>query len=149
MCTTRIRQVELECCQRKAEANVELAEFRGPGARNSFDHEDPEDYDLDIRRDRPGFGGKNGKIILLGDGTEVLTDSTDDAEMFDHSMEDSDEEQSKNEDSSATSDNDSKRGEREGTPGPRTTEQEHEKHESASKGPGSEIKGVAAEPGSK
>lgn len=37
-----------------------------------------------------GFGGnQRGRIILLGDGTEVLTDS-DDTEMFDHSEEDQD-----------------------------------------------------------
>lgn len=37
------------------------------------------------------FGGNNqrGRIILLGDGTEVLTDS-DDTEMFDHGDEDKD-----------------------------------------------------------
>lgn len=36
------------------------------------------------------FGGsQRGRIILLGDGTEVLTDS-DDTEMFDHREEDKD-----------------------------------------------------------
>ncbi|PQE07584.1 putative phosphatase 2C protein [Rutstroemia sp. NJR-2017a BBW] len=36
------------------------------------------------------FGGnQRGRIILLGDGTEVLTDS-DDTEMFDHGEEDKD-----------------------------------------------------------
>jgi protein phosphatase 2C family protein 2/3 len=36
------------------------------------------------------FGGnQKGRIILLGDGTEVLTDS-DDTEMFDHGDEDKD-----------------------------------------------------------
>jgi protein phosphatase 2C family protein 2/3 len=36
------------------------------------------------------FGGnQKGRIILLGDGTEVLTDS-DDTEMFDHGEEDKD-----------------------------------------------------------
>lgn len=36
------------------------------------------------------FGGnQRGRIILLGDGTEVLTDS-DDTEMFDHGDEDKD-----------------------------------------------------------
>jgi protein phosphatase PTC2/3 len=37
------------------------------------------------------FGGnqRGGRIILLGDGTEVLTDS-DDTEMFDHGEEDKD-----------------------------------------------------------
>jgi protein phosphatase 2C family protein 2/3 len=33
--------------------------------------------------------GNRGRIILLGDGSEVLTDS-DDTEMFDHSEEDKD-----------------------------------------------------------
>jgi protein phosphatase PTC2/3 len=36
-----------------------------------------------------GTGGYKGRIIFLGDGTEVLTDS-DDTEMFDHSEEDRD-----------------------------------------------------------
>lgn len=36
-----------------------------------------------------GIGGYKGRIIFLGDGTEVLTDS-DDAEMFDNSEEDKD-----------------------------------------------------------
>jgi protein phosphatase 2C family protein 2/3 len=41
--------------------------------------------------DRGGQKGPNqrGRIILLGDGSEVLTDS-DDTEMFDHSEEDKD-----------------------------------------------------------
>jgi len=39
---------------------------------------------------KKSFGGnQRGRIILLGDGTEVLTDS-DDTEMFDHSEEDKD-----------------------------------------------------------
>lgn len=36
-----------------------------------------------------GGGNQRGQIILLGDGTEVLTDS-DDTEMFDHGDEDND-----------------------------------------------------------
>lgn len=36
-----------------------------------------------------GIGGYKGRIIFLGDGTEVLTDS-DDTEMFDNSEEDKD-----------------------------------------------------------
>ncbi len=36
-----------------------------------------------------GIGGYRGRIIFLGDGTEVLTDS-DDTEMFDNSEEDKD-----------------------------------------------------------
>lgn len=36
-----------------------------------------------------GVGGYRGRIIFLGDGTEVLTDS-DDTEMFDNADEDND-----------------------------------------------------------
>lgn len=36
-----------------------------------------------------GMGGYKGRIIFLGDGTEVLTDS-DDTEMFDNTEEDKD-----------------------------------------------------------
>lgn len=36
-----------------------------------------------------GIGGYKGRIIFLGDGTEVLTDS-DDNEMFDNAEEDKD-----------------------------------------------------------
>jgi protein phosphatase PTC2/3 len=36
-----------------------------------------------------GVGGYRGRIIFLGDGTEVLTDS-DDTEMFDNADEDKD-----------------------------------------------------------
>lgn len=36
-----------------------------------------------------GVGGYRGRIIFLGDGTEVLTDS-DDTEMFDNTDEDKD-----------------------------------------------------------
>lgn len=61
------------------------AEFRGPGVRHSFD-DSGDDYDLDLRnRGNP----RAGRIILLGDGTEVLTDS-DDTEIFDHDDEDKD-----------------------------------------------------------
>jgi protein phosphatase 2C family protein 2/3 len=63
------------------------------------------------------FGPGGGRIIVLGDGTEVLTDS-DDAEMFDHSDEDKDTENQIQKGTPATSDNDSTRSEREGTPAP-------------------------------
>jgi protein phosphatase 2C family protein 2/3 len=67
-----------------------LAEFRGPGVHHNFDDSDS-GYDVDIDQKTKSFGGGNqrGRIILLGDGTEVLTDS-DDTEMFDHSEEDRD-----------------------------------------------------------
>lgn len=39
--------------------------------------------------DQRSKGNQRGRIILLGDGSEVLTDS-DDTEMFDHAEEDKD-----------------------------------------------------------
>jgi len=98
-------------------APPEYAEFRGPGVRHQFDNDSPDEYELDLDRKSRGFGGRSGRIILLGDGTEVLTDS-DDAEMFDHSDEDKDTENQVQKSTPATSDNDSARGEREGTPAP-------------------------------
>lgn len=66
----------------------DVAEFRGPGVHHNFDDSDSgNDVDMDQKK---SFGGnQRGRIILLGDGTEVLTDS-DDTEMFDHSEEDKD-----------------------------------------------------------
>jgi protein phosphatase 2C family protein 2/3 len=93
------------------------AEFRGPGVRHQFDNESPDEYELDLDKRSRGFGGRGGRIILLGDGTEVLTDS-DDTEMFDHSDEDKDTENQIQKGTPATSDNDSTRSEREGTPAP-------------------------------
>ncbi|MCJ1355393.1 MAG: Protein phosphatase 2C 2 [Icmadophila ericetorum] len=64
-------------------------EQRGPGARHQFD-DSGDDYDLDLDQRTRGFSGsRSGGIILLGDGTEVLTDS-DEMEMFDHEDEDKD-----------------------------------------------------------
>ena len=65
-----------------------IAEFRGPGMRQNFE-DSGDDYDLDIDHRHRGVGGRSGRIILLGDGTEVLTDS-DETEMFDHEEEDKD-----------------------------------------------------------
>lgn len=64
------------------------AEFRGPGVRHRFE-DSGDDYDLDLNQRTRGIGGRSGRIILLGDGTEVLTDS-DETEMFDHEEEDKD-----------------------------------------------------------
>ncbi|KAM0182387.1 hypothetical protein ACHAPF_001277 [Botrytis cinerea] len=70
-------------------APPEYAEFRGPGVHHNFDDSDS-GYDVDMDQKLKSFGGNpRGRIILLGDGTEVLTDS-DDTEMFDHSEEDKD-----------------------------------------------------------
>lgn len=64
------------------------AEFRGPGARRSFE-DSGDDYDLDLDQRTRGAGGRSGRIIVLGDGTQALTDS-DETGMFDHEEEDKD-----------------------------------------------------------
>ncbi|KAK4122457.1 PP2C-domain-containing protein [Parathielavia appendiculata] len=72
-------------------APPEYAEFRGPGVHHNFDDSDS-GYDLEDQNKQSknfGIGGYRGRIIFLGDGTEVLTDS-DDTEMFDNSEEDKD-----------------------------------------------------------
>ena len=56
--------------------------------RHRFD-DSGDDFDHDLDQRTRGIGGRHGRIILLGDGTEVLTDS-DDQEMFDHDEEDKD-----------------------------------------------------------
>ncbi|KAL1869988.1 hypothetical protein VTK73DRAFT_2858 [Phialemonium thermophilum] len=72
-------------------APPEYAEFRGPGVHHNFDDSDS-GYDVEADN-KPGksisFGNYRGRIIFLGDGTEILTDS-DDTEMFDNSEEDKD-----------------------------------------------------------
>lgn len=68
-----------------------IAEFRGPGVHHNFDDSDS-GYDVDAERKGGksfGLGGYKGRIIFLGDGTEVLTDS-EDTEMFDNAEEDRD-----------------------------------------------------------
>ncbi|KAI1810880.1 phosphatase 2C-like domain-containing protein [Poronia punctata] len=73
-------------------APPEYAEFRGPGVHHHYDDSDSgSGYDVDTenRSRNFGTGGYKGRIIFLGDGTEVLTDS-DDAEMFDNQEEDKD-----------------------------------------------------------
>ena len=55
---------------------------------HNFDDSDS-GYDVDMDQKKTFGGNQRGRIILLGDGTEVLTDS-DDTEMFDHSEEDKD-----------------------------------------------------------
>ncbi|WEW55687.1 Protein phosphatase 2C 2 [Emydomyces testavorans] len=93
-------------------APPEYAQFRGPGVRYQFD-DSPDEYDpgLDTRRG----GNRPGRIILLGDGTELLTDMGDE-DMFEDEDEDKD---SNDEYQHDTADSvDTSRVQREGTPGP-------------------------------
>lgn len=69
-------------------APPEYAEFRGPGVHHRID-DSPDDIDMDLdHRFRPN-SGLGGRIILLGDGTEISTADAD-SEMFDHDDEDKD-----------------------------------------------------------
>ena len=81
---------------------------------------------------------------MLGDGTEVLTDS-DDTEMFDHSEEDKDSANQVKKSTPDTSDVDSARSEREGTPAPQSASDESKgsSHRDASHSKEAEIKAVA------
>lgn len=67
-----------------------LAEFRGPGVHHNYEDSDS-GYEMDAENKGKSFGvgGYRGRIIFLGDGTEVLTDS-DDTELFDNADEDKD-----------------------------------------------------------
>ena len=100
------------------------AEFRGPGVRRNLE-DSGDDYDLDSDQRGRGNGGRSGRIILLGDGAEVHTDS-DETEMFDH------EEEDKDLDSQAATGqllaNDTSRGAREETPGPEAPETTQKNH---------------------
>lgn len=90
--------------------------------RHQYDHDSPDEYELDLDQRARGGVGNRGRIILLGDGTEVLTDS-DDADMFDQRDEDKDTENQIKKATPDTSDVDSARSEREGTPGPQEAQQ--------------------------
>ena len=94
---------------------ISPAEFRGPGIRHHFE-DSGDDYDMDVDQRTRGVGGRSGRIILLGDGTEVLTDS-DETEMFDHDEEDKDLDSQVNK-GGPQSEESRSRSEREETPGP-------------------------------
>jgi len=97
------------------------AEFRGPGVQRNFE-DSGDDYDLDLDQRTRSAGGRSGRIILLGDGTEVLTDS-DEKEMFDHEEEDKDlDSQVAKGQPTASEEN---RGAREETPCPESAEKSH------------------------
>ncbi|KIW70909.1 hypothetical protein, variant [Phialophora macrospora] len=108
-------------------APPEYAEFRGPGVRHQFDHDSPDEYELDLDHRPRGFG--------------------DDTEMFDHSEEDKDAANQVKKGTPNTSDVDSARGEREGTPAPQSASEESKgsSHQDASHGKDTEIEAVASE----
>jgi protein phosphatase 2C family protein 2/3 len=70
-------------------APPEYAEFRGPGVHHNYEDSDS-GFEMDAEKGKSfGVGGSRGRIIFLGDGTEVLTGS-DDTEMFENADEDKD-----------------------------------------------------------
>lgn len=78
---------------------------------------------MDMDQRTKDFGGRSGRIILLGDGTEVLTDSAETStDMFDDA-EDKDLESQVSKGQASTDD---ARGEREGTPGPFSADEDTE-----------------------
>ncbi|OQV02014.1 hypothetical protein CLAIMM_07273 [Cladophialophora immunda] len=84
-------------------APPEYAEFRGPGVRHQFDHDSPDEYELDLDHRPRGLGGRS-----------------DDTEMFDQSEEDKDAANQVKKGTPDTSDIESARSEREGTPAPQS-----------------------------
>jgi len=93
------------------------AEFRGPGVHHRID-DSPDDIDMDLdARFRPS-NSNGGRIILLGDGTEISNEAPD-SDMFDHDDEDKDLESQVDKYKSE----EKKVSEREGTPGPESTKE--------------------------
>ena len=114
------------------------AEFRGPGIHH---YNDDEDYEMDMDQRTRNYGSKSGQIILLGDGTEVLTDSAND-DMDDHDEDDDKDVQGNGSDSH---DHETRSG-REGTPGPADSPSSTKTNDSTPEEP--KIGGVADKAGS-
>lgn len=83
---------------------------------------------MDVPRYRSS--GNNGRVILLGDGTEVLTDSTDDNDLFDQDKKIEDQIR----DGTTTKDSDQSHG--------NTDQREKAELDNVSQGPTTTIKGV-------
>jgi protein phosphatase 2C family protein 2/3 len=97
-------------------APPEYAEFRGPGVHHRVD-DSPDDIDMDLdSRFRPN-NGQGGRIILLGDGTEISTEAPD-SEMFDHADEDKDLDSQVDKFKAGNESNGNAQNAREETPGP-------------------------------
>jgi protein phosphatase 2C family protein 2/3 len=100
-------------------APPEYAELRGPGARQRFD-DSPDEYELEFDN-RRNFNVRSNRIILLGDGTEVLSEGDED--LFDRGDEAEDVANQVRKRSADEPSDEQAREEREGTPGPQLTRQ--------------------------
>lgn len=130
-------------------APPEYAEFRGPGVHHRFDASDEDEY-MDMDQRTRLIGGRGGRIILLGDGTEIHTGTgeDDDVDMEDRGeaeeADDSDIEeqikkgQAESSNSGANGETDASRAQREETPGPnRGADKKSEEKEQPKKDGGS------------
>lgn len=119
-------------------ANGQTAEFRGPGIHHHFSDDSPDDYEMDMDQRTRMLGGNRaggGRIILLGDGTEIHTSGLHD-EDGDVDMEDRGEaeeleekdlaEQVKKGQTESKEPNGPERSQREETPAPASAEKVEE-----------------------
>ncbi|RMZ69445.1 phosphatase 2c [Pyrenophora seminiperda CCB06] len=90
------------------------SEFRGPGVHHRID-DSPDDIDMDLDSKLQSNDRNGGRVILLGDGTEV-SNGDHDGDMFDNEDEDKDLDSQVNK-YNHEADTQSRR-DREGTPGP-------------------------------
>lgn len=126
---------------------IPAAEFRGPGSHHRYD-DSADDYDMDLDQRTRMLGGRSGRIILLGDGTEILTshgrddddDDDDDMDMEDRrvveELEDDDlPEQAKSGQGAKTNgEQNNARGHREETPAPGSQTSSNENKEPSAAG---------------
>ncbi len=132
----------------RAVANHLTAEFRGPGTHHRFDDSPTDDYDMDMDQRTRLIGGRQGRIILLGDGTEIHVggppDDDGDVDMEDRGeaeeADDSELDEKVQEDAAshdAETNGETDRSKREETPAPaqagRDTELDHQKVDDAKK----------------
>lgn len=106
------------------------AEMRAPGQRGRNRSDDSgDDYDHDLNKQGSGFVERSGRIILLGNGTEVVTES-DELEVFDHEDDDRDLENQVSKHDANASKETTDRNQREDTPAPPSQDSANT-HESA------------------
>ena len=115
LCAARVRQVSRGTHGLQSLlTDGATAEFRGPRNRNRF-VANPDDYEMDLDRSRGFSGLRSGRIIVLGDGTEVVPDQSEE-ELFEQAEEVQDEPSTAGQAQSESSD--TTRNDREDTPGP-------------------------------
>ncbi|KAK3722637.1 Protein phosphatase 2C 2 [Vermiconidia calcicola] len=69
--------------ERVAKGDGPCAPPEGPGTHHRFSDDSPDDYEMDMDQRTRFIGGRAGRIILLGDGTEILAGNANDDEDVD------------------------------------------------------------------